>query len=53
MAAEVKRKSGTEVNEHLKAKTKDWRNLAKTPDYENSHAMICVGDLKSNEIFFT
>ena len=51
MAAEVKRKSGTKVNEHLKAKTEDWRNLAKTPGYENLHAMICVGDLKSNEIF--
>ena len=52
MAAEVKRKSGTEVNEHLKAKTENWRNLAKTPGYENLHAMICVGDLKSNEIFY-
>ena len=43
MAAEVKRKSGTEVNEHMKAKTEDWRNLAKTPGYENLHAKMCGG----------
>ena len=42
MAADVKRKNGTKVNEHLKAKTEDLHNLAKTSGYENLHAMICV-----------
>ena len=37
---------------HLQQKTKEWPELAETPGYENLHSKICVGDLKSNEVFY-
>ena len=38
-------------SDHLKQKTNEWKELAKTPGYEQLHSMIVMGDLKSNEIF--
>ena len=54
MVAEAKRKKATEVEgkAHLQQKTKEWWELAETPGYENLHSKICVGDLKSNEVFY-
>ena len=54
MAAEAKRKKATEVEgkAHLQQKTKEWRELAETPGYDNLHPKICVGNLKFNEVFY-
>ena len=53
MAAEVKiQKSGVSPVDHLKQKTDEWKELAKTPGYETLYSMIVMGDLKSNEIFY-
>ena len=57
MAAETPKKKKTEETDlqpkdYLQQKTEEWRELAKTPGYENLCSKICVGDLKSNEIFY-
>ena len=53
MAAEIKHlKAGTDPNEYLKQKTEEWLKYAKTPGYESLHATLCLGDLKTNEIFY-
>ena len=52
MAAETKRKSGADASAYLKAKTEEWQTLAKTPGYEHLDSRLCMGDLRSNEIYY-
>ena len=37
---------------YLKNKTVEWKELADTPGYEHLQAILSIGDLRSNEIFY-
>ena len=53
-AAEVNKKPSKDFDaiKYLKEKTKEWKDLAATPGYENLHAKLCIGDLRSNELYY-
>ena len=54
MAAETSKKQKTDLQpkDYLQQKTEERQKLAKAPGYESLHSKKCVGDLKSNEIFY-
>ena len=48
----IKRSHDFDLKKYIQQKTDEWKELATTPGYENLHSQLCLGDLRTNEMFY-